>query len=275
MARLYNRAIMSPESNGGLDVSRIRPRLVLVARAAALVCAVFVLTFAFLTGELELVIWAAVLYLPYLAFTVMPTSAKSLALGRSLPLFTGTLTLGLSALFLSGEGLRAEAWPMLASGGFLIAVQAAQLVLAYRAYPLRVPMSRTLLAGSVYYLLATGFIWWGVSSISDTSPLPYNESHAIGSLRTINTAAVTYSLSHEETGFPPDLAALGPVLTDKRGYVFEYQAENREGKIVHYSVTARPVKYGETGFRSFLTDDSGVIRFTGENRPATPNDPPV
>lgn len=38
-------------------------------------------------------------------------------------------------------------------------------------------------------------------------------------------------------------------------------------------MTARPVKFGKTGIRSFYISQNLVIRFTSENRPAMATDP--
>jgi hypothetical protein len=40
-----------------------------------------------------------------------------------------------------------------------------------------------------------------------------------------------------------------------------------------FSVRARPLEYGTTGNRSFYMNESGVIRYTTEDRPATAEDP--
>lgn len=130
---------------------------------------------------------------------------------------------------------------------------------------------------------------------------PANESTAVGSLRTINTSAIAY-FSTYENGFSPSLAAMGPPpsgtafdcraadLVDERlasgeksGYVFAYLPGPPVDKPVlgcppgvkSFAVSARPLKYGQTGRCSFYTDDSGVIRFTAEDRPATAQDQPI
>jgi hypothetical protein len=42
-----------------------------------------------------------------------------------------------------------------------------------------------------------------------------------------------------------------------------------------WSYTARPIARGRTGYRSFFTDETGVIRATDEDRPANASDPPI
>ena len=115
---------------------------------------------------------------------------------------------------------------------------------------------------------------------------------AVGSLRTINTAEVTYSTEYGK-GFSPTLAAmrtppegaeLSPeaagVIDDhladgrKCNFIFRYKAgaKGKEGKINTYTVTARPVTWGK-GKKSFFTDQTEVIRWTDQNRVPKAFDP--
>jgi type IV pilus assembly protein PilA len=101
-----------------------------------------------------------------------------------------------------------------------------------------------------------------------------NEASAVGSMRTINTAAVAYSTSY--TTYPSSLASLGPVASGssassttadlidsvlasgtKSGYTFIYTAGNSNQS---YTLVANPTSAGVTGQRHFFTDQSGVIR---------------
>jgi len=108
------------------------------------------------------------------------------------------------------------------------------------------------------------------------SKMAANEASAVGSMRTLNTAAVTYSTTYG--GYPGSLANLGPAtpatstsadLVDsvlaggtKSGYTFTYTAgaADSSGNIQSYGITAVPVTVGTTGQRRFFTDQSGVIR---------------
>ena len=117
-------------------------------------------------------------------------------------------------------------------------------------------------------------------------------------LRTIGTSAITYWSTYEN-GYPPSLASIGPSesgneytcraagLIDKAmasgekwGYVFEYipgppvdkPAPGCPPGVKSYTVTARPLKYGQTGRCSYYTDDTLLMTFTDEDRPATPQD---
>jgi type IV pilus assembly protein PilA len=106
-----------------------------------------------------------------------------------------------------------------------------------------------------------------------------NEASAAGSLRSINTACISYSITYGQ--YPPTLAALGPPaagaqasatnadLLDsvlaagtKSGYVFTYAPVAAAGSGLNqtYTTTDNPQVQGTTGQRYFFTDQSGVIR---------------
>ncbi len=124
------------------------------------------------------------------------------------------------------------------------------------------------------------------------SRMAANEASAVGSLRTINTAEVTYSTTYG-TGFAPlpnlggadpcTAAAATACLIDsvlsgaggiKSGYAITTPTPAALGTIaapnVLYSASAVPVVIGQSGQRSFCTDSSGVIRFDPTGA-ATPN----
>jgi type IV pilus assembly protein PilA len=111
------------------------------------------------------------------------------------------------------------------------------------------------------------------------SKMAANEASAVGSLRTLNTACVTYSTTYG--GFPSSLAAMGgegsgssPTSTAsqlidnvlqtgvKSGYNFTFSGGTADsaGNIDYYIINANPITPGSTGLRYFFTDQSGVIR---------------
>jgi prepilin-type N-terminal cleavage/methylation domain-containing protein len=121
------------------------------------------------------------------------------------------------------------------------------------------------------------------------SRMAANEASAVGSIRTINTAAISYNSSYGN-GFPSLLTEIGTtgaaavsctnaeyidsVLTagTKSGYTFGMAAGatvvaappagcTTPGYIDGYTVTGRPSTVGTTGQRSFCSDATGVIRF--------------
>lgn len=112
------------------------------------------------------------------------------------------------------------------------------------------------------------------------SKMSANEGSAVATLRTLNTAAISYLNSY--SSYPPNLAALGPIaggaspsstsadLIDsllgqdpatKSGYTFIYVPTG--SPVSSYTITATPVNIGTTGQRGFFTNQSGVIR--GDN----------
>ncbi len=126
------------------------------------------------------------------------------------------------------------------------------------------------------------------------SRIAANQASAVGSLRTLNTAEVTYSTTYN-TGYSSTLADLGPAApgqntptaqfaglidevlaglpaaggtattvnqSSKSGYTFNYSPATADatGKIDFYSFTAVPVSAGTTGTNYYFTDQSGVIR---------------
>jgi len=117
------------------------------------------------------------------------------------------------------------------------------------------------------------------------SKMAANEASAVGSLRTINTSGVAFSITYGN--FPTKLTDLGPstaptstaadlidsalVTGTKSGYKFSYTASSTYQQ---YSIQAGPVTVGVTGQRYFFTDQSGVIR-VNLSSPATSTDNPL
>jgi len=107
------------------------------------------------------------------------------------------------------------------------------------------------------------------------SRMAANEASAVGSLRTINTAAVTYSSTYPSSGYPANLKNLGTSgaatsasadLVDsvlaggtKSGYTFKFTGDGNTPS-TGYSIVATPISIGTSGQRGFFTDQSGVIR---------------
>jgi len=125
------------------------------------------------------------------------------------------------------------------------------------------------------------------------SRMAANEASAVGSIRTMNTAAVTYNTTYG-IGYPTTLAQIGTtgttvsctnaelldsVLTagSKSGYTFALVAGTvsvasslvptgcTAGKVDGYVVTAVPATPGTTGQRGFCSDGSGVIRYNASS----------
>jgi type IV pilus assembly protein PilA len=120
-----------------------------------------------------------------------------------------------------------------------------------------------------------------------------NEASAVGSIRTVNIAQVTYGSRYEDRGYAPNLAALGGYpsgpargtlhhagLIDaslgndsctgdawctKNGYRFRVTTACKQLPCKEYLVTASPVDTN-AGIRNFCSTSDGVIRYkTGES----------
>jgi prepilin-type N-terminal cleavage/methylation domain-containing protein len=123
------------------------------------------------------------------------------------------------------------------------------------------------------------------------SRIAANQASAVGSLRTLNTAEVTYATTYN-TGYSATLGDLGPAgggsttpvataaglvdevlsgsaangatatTSSKSGYTFTYVpgGTDTSGKINTYYFTATPISVGTTGTNFYYTDQSGVIR---------------
>ena len=95
-----------------------------------------------------------------------------------------------------------------------------------------------------------------------------NEASAVGSIRTLNTALVTYSGDHPGQGYPQRLSDLTPYIgTDlasgqKSGYSFRYvpQTSGIDGVVKSFRIEAAPIT-AQAGQRRFSSDQSGQIRY--------------
>jgi type IV pilus assembly protein PilA len=109
------------------------------------------------------------------------------------------------------------------------------------------------------------------------SRMQANEASAVGSVRMINTAAMTYSSTYVDVGFPANMADMGGanpcsatstsacILEEmlsqgtKSGYSFVWTGDGASPSIA-YALTATPLIVGGSGQRMFCTDQTGVIR---------------
>ncbi len=126
------------------------------------------------------------------------------------------------------------------------------------------------------------------------SKMAANQSSAVGSLRTINTAMVTYSTNYPSVGYATALSNLGGTaatcatttgatsatacLIDsvlatgaKSGYVFTAAgAPGTAGTaLVTYTSLALPQSLGQTGQNAYCSDQSGVLYIDGSGTACT------
>lgn len=117
-----------------------------------------------------------------------------------------------------------------------------------------------------------------------------NESSAVSSIRTMNTAQVTYQSTYPTVGYSSTILALGPTsstgcttpastaaclidwvvanagsnATPKSGYYFgeEPGTANGAGMILSYTLEGIPASVNQTGVRGFCSNEDAVIRYT-------------
>jgi len=124
------------------------------------------------------------------------------------------------------------------------------------------------------------------------SRMQANEASAVGSLRMINTSAVTYSSTYQDVGFPVNMSDMGGVNPctatsttacilentiaqgTKSGYSFAWVGDGATPSVA-YSLTATPVQVGGSGQRQFCTDQAGVIRYEPSGAGCTAASSPV
>ncbi|HYA26329.1 MAG TPA: prepilin-type N-terminal cleavage/methylation domain-containing protein [Terriglobales bacterium] len=125
-----------------------------------------------------------------------------------------------------------------------------------------------------------------------------NESSAVQSIRTMNTAEVTYQSTYPNIGFSSTIPVLGPsaasgcttptstnaclldwvlsqataAATPKSGYYFTVGATSSGGGIVvDYTFNGMPAAAGQSGVRGFCSNSDGVIRFSNPAAAQTSN----
>ena len=128
-----------------------------------------------------------------------------------------------------------------------------------------------------------------------------NESSAVSSIRTINTAEVTYQSAYPTVGYSSSLGQLGPggagtvctnptetnaclidsVLSNaisagaaKSGYYYDLAAQQGNGGTLYltYTVGASAAAFNQTGVRDFCSTEDSVVHFqvpTSQSSPTT------
>jgi len=124
-----------------------------------------------------------------------------------------------------------------------------------------------------------------------------NESSAASSVRTVNTAEVSYYSTYPAVGYAamPQLGAGGvspcvasqatacliddnlaqngtPAGTGKSGYTFSSGVVAANGINARYFVNAKPISYQQTGTRDFCSAEDAVVRYDPTGTAATTPD---
>ena len=113
-----------------------------------------------------------------------------------------------------------------------------------------------------------------------------NESSAVSTVRTVNTAQISYQSTYPTAGYASTMAQLGPTgngtcakpvqatsclvdyavsnatatTTAKSGYYFKLGVGG-SGDTNSYEVAGSPAVFNQTGVRNFCSIEDGVIRF--------------
>ena len=119
-----------------------------------------------------------------------------------------------------------------------------------------------------------------------------NESSAVSSLRTINTAEVSYTTAYPTVGYSAKLADMGPGATNtcpaagpaaanaclidnvlasgtKSGYTFVETPTASGGINTQYVVITQPLTFNQSGVRNFCSVEDAVIRYGTNGTPPT------
>jgi type IV pilus assembly protein PilA len=243
-------------------------------------------------GSIDLLI-AILLALPYLHIPLR-LAGTNFKRGLALAITTGLTGFAISAFFLFNGVDKEFTAAFMASQAALVAAAMASYYLAgHEAGDIRI-LAMGFVTFAIYLALFIAVPAF-VLPLVKIPPRVSNQSSAVGSLRTLNNAEVTYSSTYT-TGFSATLLALGPaadgatetasaaglidssLASGKAGkYTLTYTvSRDAAGNITAYTTSARPIiDCRRPNFPSFFTDESGVIRGTDENRPATVHDPPL
>jgi len=103
-----------------------------------------------------------------------------------------------------------------------------------------------------------------------------NEGAAISAVRAVVTAQMTYAVKGGSGSFAADLTELQAAnLIDSvlGSGTLEAYSLSVSGNSAGFAVNARPLVYGNSGTRSFDSDESAVLRYTTADAAATSSSP--
>ena len=139
-----------------------------------------------------------------------------------------------------------------------------------------------LLRWGVLLVAVTAAIWgflWFILPERAGDPAARAEARATEALGELRTALAAYA-GAQGGAYPASLELLGERARApaqramSEGYQLQYTpgSPGSDALVHNYVLLARPGNYG---YRNFYTDETGVIRATRENRPATAQDAPI
>ncbi len=149
------------------------------------------------------------------------------------------------------------------------------------------PVGRPGRSGAIFAIVVVVAVIVGLGAVSVRTLLldrrDQNERTAIQTIRAINTALYKHRQASNDN-YPKSLRELADIEALmkcgepeclKSGYRFKYELLPPTNMGPRYVLLVRPNKYENTGVQSFYSDESGVIRATTDNRPASAGDGPV
>jgi len=259
----------------------------------------------------ELLLFACPFWLPYLLLWRRSPEGQKRALGWAVVAGGGGLLITVAAAVIavlpdgrSSPGMEAQASDYVAPFALLLLIlsQAALVWSAIKTFQAarQQPGEKLAIGWPVVSVIFWVLLIVFFPAFPGSHRVERNEVSATSALRTLNTAQTVYADTYK-SGFAGTLTKLGPGtgtepdanhadLVDlrlsggaeggtstgfvKAGYRLACTpgATDAGGRIVAYTITARPIEYRLSGRRSFFTDQSGAIHATSENRAATARD---
>jgi len=261
-----------------------------MARLSAAVALTSIFAGVVYSRESGFAAYAVLFAVPYALFICARSSRKWQAWGWALAWVIFVLALA-PAIFTTLKIMRRAHRSEIAMLVLLVALllsQAAQLIFVRRVFSGTIAFGKPLFRTALYYVclllvVAATLPNWYVP------PAVRRENQAVDSLRQYSTAIGLYATTAKDESYPPDLSALAaPVDAGKRtsvgkldselicghascvknGYRFEYRPVFQEKRVASYTISARPLEFGETGNHSFLLTTDGNIHQTREDRDA-------
>jgi hypothetical protein len=231
------------------------------------------------------------LWLPFLwvLIRLMGKTADSQKKGLALAVALGPYPLIFSSFFAATPDFTANIWRV----GFatyallhlLLLVSAVKTYYSMKREPGDHRMLASRLTGGFFVFIFAAIL---IPHMMPPSRVAIDEASAVTAMRSINKGQSAYAEKHHDKGFAaalselrqrPGVDSINQELANgrKMHYTFAMIAgpADSRGQITKYTVVARPEKFGKDGWRCFFTDESGVIRYTTEDRPPTVLDAPL
>lgn len=258
-----------------------------MARVCALAPLAVVIAGVAYSRQNGLIAYAVLFAIPFIAFVVARSSQKWQAWGWALAWVSIALA-AVPILFtvrtITRRGHRSDVVVLV----FLVALLLTlvpQMVFVRRSFSGKISYGRPLFRTSLYYSCVL-FVVGATLPNWYVPPAVRRENGAVKSLSKYSAAMDLYASTY--ASYPPKLSALAaqkepgknaPSMLDpdlmcaqascaSDGYRFEYRPRFVDGRVVSYTISARPLEFEESGKYNFLLAADGKIYQTRENRDA-------